>query len=76
MRIAKPLLLVLTPTGVGLGLYEAWRLAGRLVFLMAALIGILSVAMVTVIMTIRREQAAERALQRAPATDAESGASN
>jgi hypothetical protein len=64
MKIGKPLLLVLTPVGVGCGLYEAWRLAGALVFLMAALIGILSVAMGTVIVTIRRERAAERAAQK------------
>jgi hypothetical protein len=60
MKIGKPLLLILTPVGVGFGLYEAWRLAGGLVFLMAALIGVLSIAMGTVIVTIRRERAAER----------------
>ena len=58
MRIAKPLLLVATPLGVAGGLYEAWRLAGGLVFLMAAFILLIGVAIATVIATIRREQRA------------------
>lgn len=61
MRIAKPLLLVTTPIGVAFGLYEAHRLAGGLVFLMAALIAVISVAMLTVVMTIRRERREEQA---------------
>jgi predicted MFS family arabinose efflux permease len=60
MRIAKPLLLIITPLGVAIGLYEAWRLAGGLVFLMAALLGVVTVAMLSVVRTIRREQAMER----------------
>lgn len=59
MRIAKPLLLITTPIGVALGLYEAWRLAGGLVFLMAALLGLISVAMWSVVRTIRRERKQE-----------------
>ncbi len=59
MRIAKPLLLVSTPIGVGMGLYEAFRLAGGLVLLMAAMVATLGAAMGSVIMTIRRERAAE-----------------
>ena len=64
MRIAKPLLLVTTPIGVAFGLYEAWRLAGGLVFLMAALIAVIGVAMLSVVMTIRRERQAEEAAKR------------
>ena len=60
MRIAKPLLLVSTPIGVVLGLIEGYRLAGGLVVLMAALLGMLSVAAGTVVCTVRREQRAER----------------
>jgi hypothetical protein len=71
MKIAKPLLLILTPAGVVIGVYEAWRLAGALVFLMLALLGILSVAMGTVIVTIRRERAVERALQQKISTGAQ-----
>jgi hypothetical protein len=56
MRIAKPLLLVTTPVGLAFGLYEGWRLAGGLVFLMAALIGVFGVAMASVVLTIRRER--------------------
>jgi predicted MFS family arabinose efflux permease len=64
MRIAKPLLLITTPIGVALGLYEAWRLAGGLVFLMAALLGLISVAMWSVVRTIRRERKQEEEAQR------------
>jgi hypothetical protein len=60
MRIAKPLLLVTTPIGVAFGLYEAHRLAGGLVFLMAAMVAVIGVAMASVVLTIRRERNAER----------------
>lgn len=60
MKIAKPLLLVTTPIGLAIGLYEGWRLAGGLVFIMAALIGVITVAMGSVVLTIRREREAER----------------
>lgn len=65
MRIAKPLLLVTTPIGVAFGLYEAWRLAGGLVFLMAALLGVISVAMLSVVRTVRREQREEELREQA-----------
>jgi hypothetical protein len=64
MRIAKPLLLIVTPLGVALGLYEAWHLAGGLVFIMAALLGVMGVALGSIIMTIRREQAEQAARER------------
>jgi len=57
MKIAKPLLMVSTPLGVAWGLLEAYRLAGGLVILMAAMVGMLSVAAGTVIGAIRREKA-------------------
>ena len=59
MRIAKPLLLVTTPVGLALGLYEGWRLAGGLVLIMAALILFMGVAIGSVVWTIRRERAEE-----------------
>lgn len=59
MRIAKPLLLVTTPIGVIGAIYEAYRLAGGLVFLMVALMGLIAVAFGTLVFTIRREAAAE-----------------
>jgi hypothetical protein len=65
MKIAKPLLLVTTPIGVGWGIYEGWRLAGGLVFLMVALISLIGVAMGTVVATVRREKAAEQATREA-----------
>jgi hypothetical protein len=52
MRIAKPMLLVTTPIGLAFGLYEAWRLAGGLVFLMAALVSLIGVAMASVVLTV------------------------
>jgi hypothetical protein len=60
LKIAKPLLLITTPIGLAFGLYEAHRLAGGLVFLMAAMIAVIGVAMGSVILTIRREREAER----------------
>jgi hypothetical protein len=60
MRIAKPLLLVSTPVGVAWGLLEAYRLAGGLVILMAAMIGTLAAAAGTVVAAIRRERNAEQ----------------
>ena len=59
MKIAKPLLLVSTPLGVAWGLLEAYRLAGGLVILMAAMIGTLAAAADTIVAAIRRERAAE-----------------
>ena len=55
MRIAKPLLMVTTPLGVAIGLYEGYRLAGGLVFLLFALIALFGVAIVGVVRTVRRE---------------------
>ena len=60
MRIAKPMLLVLTPIGVAIGLYEAYRLAGGLVFLMAMMVLVIGFAMGTIIATIRRERRERR----------------
>lgn len=58
MRIAKPLLLVSTPVGAVGGLVEAYRLAGGLVLVMLAGMGVLAAAMGSVISTIRREKRA------------------
>ncbi len=63
MRIAKPILLVSTPIGVGFGIYEAFRLAGGLAFLMIALVAVIGVAMGTVVATVRREKREEAALR-------------
>ena len=64
MRIGKPLLLTTTPIGVIFGLYEGWRLAGGLVFLMFALISLIGVAMASVVLTVRREKREEEAARR------------
>jgi chorismate synthase len=55
------MLLVSTPLGVGFGIYEAFRLAGGLAFLMIALVAVIGVAMGTVVATVRREQREEEA---------------
>jgi len=60
MRIAKPLLLVATPIGVIGGVIEAFRLAGGLAFLMIALLLFISAAIGLLVLTIRKEQAAEK----------------
>jgi hypothetical protein len=60
MKIAKPMLLIATPIGVGFGIYEGYRLAGGLVFLMIALISLMGVAIVTVVATVRREKAEQQ----------------
>jgi uncharacterized protein (DUF58 family) len=60
MRIAKPILLVSTPLGVAFGLVEGYRLAGGLVLLMAAMLGVIFIAAGSVVRTVRREQLAER----------------
>ena len=58
MQIAKPLLLVSTVIGVIIGVHEAFRLAGGLAFLLIAMLGLLSAAIGSVVVTIRREQRA------------------
>jgi predicted MFS family arabinose efflux permease len=72
LRIGKPLLLITTPIGLAVGLYEGWRLAGGLVFVMAALMGVLGVAFLSVVLTIRREREEERRKE-AEKKDAASG---
>jgi hypothetical protein len=57
MRIAKPLILVMTPVGVAWGLVEAWRFHWWLAVLMALLVGIISVFTWMTVKRIRRERA-------------------
>jgi hypothetical protein len=56
MRIAKPLLLVMTPIGVGWGLLEAWRFHWWLAVLMGVLFGVISLFMWSVVRRIRAER--------------------
>jgi len=76
MKIAKPLLLVTTPIGLALGLYEAHRLAGGLVFIMAALITVIAVAMASVVLTVRRERREEEARKASTSAPVEPAAGN
>jgi putative exporter of polyketide antibiotics len=61
MKIAKPMLLVLTPIGVIGGVREAYRFGGGLVILMVALLTLISVAMISIVLTVRRERREEEA---------------
>jgi hypothetical protein len=56
MRIAKPMLLVLTPIGVGWGLVEAWRFHWWLAVLMGALVSVISAFMWMTVKRIRDER--------------------
>jgi SNF family Na+-dependent transporter len=55
MKFSSRLLMVITPIGVAIGLYEAWHLAGKLVFLMALQILLLAAAAYAVVRIVRRE---------------------
>ena len=59
MKIGKPLLLIATPIGLAIGLYEGWRLAGGMVVVMAMFIAFLGFAFLTIVLTIRRERRQE-----------------
>jgi len=59
LKIGKPLLLIATPIGLAIGLYEGWRLAGGLVFVMATFIAFLGFAFLTIVLTIRKERKQE-----------------
>lgn len=60
MKFSSRLLMVITPLGVAIGLFEAWALAGKLVFLMALQILLLAAAAVFVVRIVRRESAQKR----------------
>lgn len=48
--------MVTTPIGLVEGFYECYKLAGGLLFLMVAMVGVMGVALATVVATIRREE--------------------
>jgi hypothetical protein len=60
MKIGKPILLITTPLGVAIGLWEGYKLTGGMVVLVFALMAFFGVAIITVVSTIRREQAAQQ----------------
>jgi predicted MFS family arabinose efflux permease len=64
LKIGKPLLLIATPIGLAIGLYEGWRLAGGLVFVMATFIAFLGFALLTIVLTVRRERRQEEEKKR------------
>ena len=60
-KFSRRMLVALTPIGIGIGLYEAWHLAGGLVVLMAVQIAILTTIAVALVRAVRRESAQEGA---------------
>jgi hypothetical protein len=56
MRIAKPMLMVTTPIGLIDGVYECYKLAGGLVFIMLSMLVVMFAAAGTVVAAIRREE--------------------
>jgi hypothetical protein len=56
MRIAKPMLLVMTPIGVGWGLVEAWRFRPILAMLMGLLLCVVSLFIWLTVRTVRKER--------------------
>jgi uncharacterized protein (DUF58 family) len=60
MRIAKPLLLVITPIGVGWGLIEAARFHWWLAVLMGVLLGVISLFVWSVVWRIGAEREADK----------------
>lgn len=58
MRIAKPLLVVMTPLGVAWGLVEAARFHWWLALLMAVLVGVISLFVWSVVRRVRAERGA------------------
>jgi SNF family Na+-dependent transporter len=60
MKFSSRMLMVITPIGVAIGLYEAWHLAGKLVFLMALQILVLAVVAAVTVRIVRREAAQKR----------------
>ena len=61
MKIAKPLLAIITPLGIAIGVREAYRVSTGLLVLMLLLLSILSVATWSIVRTIRRERSEEEA---------------
>lgn len=56
MKIAKPMMIWMTPLGVIGGLYHGYQLAGGLVVLMAALLAMMGAAVYMLVSTVRRER--------------------
>ncbi|MFO1427781.1 MAG: hypothetical protein U1F11_12585 [Steroidobacteraceae bacterium] len=66
MRIAKPVLLTITPIGVGWGLVEAGRFHWWLAVLMAAMLTVVATLTGLTVRRIRTERVAARGAASAP----------
>ncbi len=56
MKIAKPMLLTMTPIGVAWGLVEAWRFHWWLALLMGILLGVISLFAWSIVRRVRAER--------------------
>jgi hypothetical protein len=56
VQIAKPILLITTPIGVGWALLEAWRFHWWLAVLMALLVGVIGMFTIFTVKRIRAER--------------------
>ncbi len=61
LKFAKLFFIVTTPIGLAVGLWEGYRLAGGLVFLMAVQIGALGLIAWRLVAMVRREARSTRA---------------
>ena len=60
MKIAKPMLLAITPVGVAWGLVEAWRFHWWLAVLMGVLLSVIGLFIWMTVRRIRSERAGPR----------------
>lgn len=56
MKFSTRLMVVITPIGMAIGIYEAWHLAGGLVAVVAGQLMLMSLAGVALVRIIRREK--------------------
>lgn len=56
MKFSTRMLMVITPIGAALGIYEAWHLAGGLVAIVAGQLLLMSLAGVALVGRIRQER--------------------
>ncbi|MEO8308259.1 MAG: hypothetical protein ABI616_09480 [Pseudomonadota bacterium] len=56
MRIGKPLLLITTPLGLGLGVFEAFRLAPRIAWLLVSALTLFGAGLVWIVLKASAEK--------------------
>lgn len=56
MKFSTRMLMVITPIGMAIGIYEAWQLAGGLVAVVAGQLMLMSLAGLALVRIMRRER--------------------